>query len=317
MAKELRVAGNVVEIVGMVKEHNLKEGKGESGKYINGNIVVKTGEYSEQKVKVFVSEKNKEGKVKKAYETLSKFISEEYKTLVNCGENKATEVSLWSSNKDFAPQLKEEIFAVEGNARTSISIDLGFGNITVKTDITEEDYKAEFDIEMYVSEVVEEIKNDEETGRAIVRGYVPCYGGLVFPIELVAGMIDGYEEGEVINFAESLLDAGIEGQTLNIWGSINHSRIVEKIKKGEGKLGRVKIEEKITYVHEFVAEGGEEIEDEDKEFDEDLIRKALKEREIKIKEVEENAEKGENKKGKGLGLKKSFSEGTEKRRPKF
>ena len=316
MAKELRVAGNVVEIVGMVKEHNLKEGKGDSGKYINGNIVVKTGEYSEQKVKVFVSEKNKEGKVKKAYETLNKFISEDLKTMVNCGEEKATEVSLWSSNKSFAPQLKEEIFAVEGNAKTSISIDLGFGNITVKNDITEKDYKAEFDIEMYVSEVVEEVKNDEETGRAIIKGYVPCYGGLVFPIELIAGMIEGYEEGEEINFAEALLDAGIEGQTLNIWGSINHSKIVEKIKKGEGKLGRVKIEEKVTYVHEFVAEGGEEIEDEDKEFDEDLIRKALKERDIKIKEVEENAEKGESKNSKGKGLKTS-TDGAAKRRPKF
>ncbi len=309
---ELREGTNVVEVVGVVKEHNLKAGKGENGKYINGNLVVKAGEFTEIKVKVMVNEKNKKGEVKKGYETLMKFIEKDYKTMADgVSEGEATKVSIWG-NKGFTPKLKEDIFAVEGKAKTSINIDLGFGNVAVKENLTPEDYKATYDLEMFVTDVVEENdKEDEPTGRYIVKGIVPCYGGKVFPIEIVAGVIDD-EDGE-INFGEVINDEVSEGMTLNIWGDINHAKIIEEVKKGGG-LGRAKVEKKTTYIHEFVAVGAEIVDDEEKEFDEELIQKAMVERENTKREKEEEAE-NENKKGKGLQSKKE--QDGKRQRPKF
>ena len=304
MGNELRSAGNKVSITGVLLEHKLKEQKGDKGKYINGSFVIKAGKFTEIDVKVFVDEKTKEGKEREAFTLLKQILNDELPTLAKDKEN-ATILSIYG-NKDFQPKLKEERYAdkTNTNVNTKLSVDLGFGKIKVANDTEEEDFKAGFDIELFVTSVEDEVDKEEEpTGRVKVKGYVPTYGGGIFPIELIAGIIVD-EEGE-FDFAEEVRSEIEEGSTINVWGDINFAKIVEKKSKG-GKLGRAKIEESSTYIHELIANGADIIEDDKYIYEEDEIEKAVKERKIQLDEVLTKAkakESGEKTKTKGIGNK--------------
>ncbi len=308
--QEIRQALNKIEITGVVKEHKLDTGKTSEGdKYINGSLVIKAGEFTEVTVKVFVSETTSKGKVKKAYENLEKILKGEVKTMAEVSEEEAVKVRLWG-NEGFTPQFKEEIFKPENAAEviTKIGVDLGFGNVTLDNSITSEDYKATFDVEMFVEAVEEELdKNDEETGRVIVKGWVPVYGGSVIPLEIKAGIVED-ENGE-FDFAEDIRNNIDLESTLNFWGNIDFKTIIEKTSKG-GSLGRAKVEEKRTYVHDLIAVGGDLIEGEN-EYDIEDIKQATIERENKKQEVQdkaENSDKG-NKKSSSIANKRATTRG--------
>lgn len=298
--QEIRQALNKIEITGVVKEHKLATGKTKNGdKYINGSLVIKAGEFTELTVKVMVSETNTKGKVKKAYENLEKIFKGELKTMADVSEEEAVKVRLWG-NEGFTPQFREEIFKPENVTEvvTKISVDLGFGNITIDNNITPEDYKATFDVEMFVVSVEEELnKNDEETGRAIVKGWVPVYGGSVIPLEIKAGIVED-EDGE-FDFAEDIRSNIDLESTLNFWGNIDYKAIIEKTSKG-GSLGKAKIEEKRTYIHDLVAIGGDLIEGEN-EYDIEDIKQATIERENKKQEEQDKAENSDKGSKKGSG----------------
>lgn len=299
--QELRQAINKLDITGVVKESKLNAGKGDKGNYINGSLIVKAGEHTEIEIKVFVNEKSSTGKVRRVYSTLQQFLDGEVKTLADgVPEEEAVKVRVWGSD-EFTPQFREEMYVTENNKNevtTRISFDLGFGNVTIDNRIKPEDYKATFDVEMFVNSVEEELSNDEPTGRAIVKGFVPVYGGSVIPLEIIAGVVED-EDGK-FDFGEEVLNEIQEGDTVRFWGDINYRVIISKRKIG-GKLGRAKTEERRTYVNELLAVGGDLIDEPEKEFDEELIRLALTERENKKQEVLEKSkeESKENKKGRG------------------
>ncbi len=315
---EIRQAGNKIELVGVVKEHKLEEviNKDTKDKQIRGSLTMKCGE-SEVEVRVYVGEKTKEGKVKKGFTTLKGFISGEYPTMATDAEN-ATKVSMFG-NGSFTPKFSESLYVKEGEqeCRSYIQIELGFGNIKVDNSLTEEDFKATFDIEMFVSEIEDEVKTkgdeEEETGRVVVKGYVPTYNGGIFPLQVVAGIVED-EEGS-FDFAEQIKDGISEGDSVNFWGDINYLTIINKVKKG-GTMGRAKTEDKKDYIHDLVAIGADILEG-DSEWEEEAIEAALKERAVKMKEKEDEAKEG-NKKGSGLGGKKSSgAERKERRKPTF
>lgn len=294
--QELRQALNKVEITGVVKEHKLSTGKTNDGKkYVNGALVVKAGEFTEVTVKVFVSEKNSNGKVKKAYENLKKILDGECKTMAEVPEEEAVKVRLWG-NDGFTPQFKEEMYKPESAPEviTRVGVDLGFGNVTIDNNIKPEDYKATFDVEVFVESVIEELnRDDEETGRVIVKGWCPVYGGSVIPLEIIAGVVND-DEGEY-DFAEDIRDSVDPDTTINLWGDIDYRVIIEKTTKGGG-LGRAKTEEKRTYVHDLIAVGADFVEGDD-EYDIDAIKKARNVREEKKQEVENKEDNtGESKK---------------------
>lgn len=292
MADELRQAMNKIDITGVVKEHNLNSGKTEEGKkYINGNLTIKAGEFTEITIKVFTTEKNSKNKIKKTYENLKKILDGEVRTMAETSEEEAVKVRLWGNN-GFAPQFKEEIFKAEEavDVITKTSIDLGFGNLIIDNKIGPEDYRASFDVEMFVESVDEELdKNEEETGRVIVKGWVPVYGGTVVPLELKAGIIED-EEGE-FDFAEEIRNNIDPESTVNFWGEIDFKTIIEKKEKG-GSMGRAKIDESRTYVHDLVAVGAEFVADDDVYEIED-IQKAIVVREGKKQEIANKADSEE------------------------
>ena len=321
---ELRQAINDITLIGEVKEQKLNLNKNKEGNYINGSLVINTGDFSEIEIKVFVAEKNKKGKVKKSFETLQKLINEDYLTLASCKNDEDREnvakVRI-QGQKEFTPRFNEDIFKIKETeeVKTKVNIDLGFGNITVDSSIKPEDYKATFDIEMFVTSVKEETKQDEPTGRAIVSGWTPIYGGKVIPMEVVVGIILN-DDGEEFDFGEDILAQVEEGMTLNVWGDINYKSIITKTTKGGG-LGRAKVEEHREYINELVVVGADIQEDEEKEFDMELIKQAKIERDVAIEE-KKNEEIVDNKKGKGMGNKGSNTSAsgektTKRERPKF
>ena len=321
---ELRQAINDITLIGEVKEQKLNLNKNKEGNYINGSLVINTGDFSEIEIKVFVSEKNKKGKVKKSFETLQKLINEDFLTLASCKNDEDREnvakVRI-QGQKEFTPRFNEDIFKIKETeeVKTKVNIDLSFGNITVDSSIKPEDYKAKFDVEMFVTSVKEEIKQDEPTGRAIVSGWTPIYGGKVIPMEVVVGIILN-DDGEEFDFGEDILAQVEEGMTLNVWGDINYKSIITKTTKGGG-LGRAKVEEHREYINELVVVGADIQEDEEKEFDMELIKQAKIERDVAIEE-KKNEEIVDNKKGKGMGNKGSNTSAsgektTKRERPKF
>ena len=323
---ELRQAINDITLVGEVKEQKLNLNKNKEGNYINGSLVINTGDFSEIEIKVFVAEKNKKGKVKKSFETLQKLINEDYFTLASCKNDEDREnvakVRI-QGQKEFTPRFNEDIFKVKETeeVKTKVNIDLGFGNVTIDSSIKPEDYKATFDIEMFVTSVKEETKQDEPTGRAIVSGWTPIYGGKVIPMEVVVGIILN-DDGEEFDFGEDILAQVEEGMTLNVWGDINYKSIITKTTKGGG-LGRAKVEEHKEYINELVVVGADIQEDEDKEFDMELIKQAKIERDVAIEEEKNKEVDSKDKKGKGMGNKSGASaSGTsgdkpKRERPKF
>lgn len=320
--EEQRQAINKVDLVGEVKEQKLKFNKDKDGNYINGSLVVKTGEFSEIEFKVFVKEKNKDGKPKKVFETLQKFIDGENLTLASCKTDEEREgvakVRVFG-NKEFVPHFSEDIFKPKGTeeVKTKNNIELGFGTVSVDNTLKPEDYKAGFEVEMYVTSVKEEVKNDESTGRAIVSGWTPVYGGKVIPMEVIAGVITD-DEGEEYDFGEDILTQVEEGMTINVWGQINYKTIITKTKKGGG-LGKAKVEEHREYINELIMDGAEIQEDEEKEFDMELIKKAKVERDVEIENVKNEEDKSDNKKGKGMSSKGSGANADKpkRERPKF
>jgi hypothetical protein len=313
--QESRQGINNITLTGAVKEHKLTENTKDGNKSIGGSIVIKTGEFSEIELKVFVGEKNKDGKPKKAYETLKKFITGEHLTMASAkdSEDVVSKVKIFG-NKDFTPHIKEEIYKSNEEVKTTLSMNLGFGTIIVDNSIKEEDYKAEFEIEMFVTSVTEEVKKDETTGRAVITGWTPLYGGKVMPMKVVAGVIKD-EEGNDYDFAQDILSQVEEGMTINTWGNIDYKSIITKVKKGGG-LGKAKIEESREYIHDFVIEGADIQENEEKEFDMELIKKAKIERDTEIENIR-NEESKDDKKTKGLSGGVVDEKKPKRERPKF
>ena len=290
--QEMKLGKNSVEVVGVVKEQKLKEitytKDGQEVEAISGSLVIACGEFKTVEIRLMVNKLTKKGTVNKTYEKLQGFIQGDYLTMVDNIEE-ATRVKI-RGNGDFTPKLEENRFANKERTEviTAPSVSLGFGNITIDNTIPEEDFKAMVDVDVYIGSIEEEINNnDEETGRVIMQTYLPLYAkeGLdIMPLKVVAGVLPATETEDECDVAQAVRDYISEGDTVNMWIDINHERIVKKVAKGGG-IGRAKIEDSTTYINEFVMIGGEPIDDVEKQFDEDFIRKALQERKIRLDSV--------------------------------
>ena len=298
MSSELKQGLNSVEVTGVVKENKLEDNKNDKGNFINGSLIIKTGEFSNVEVKVFVSEFTKKGKQDLRYSILKQIALGELPTIADgATEEEAVKVSIWSDNNKFSAGFKEDIFKPKNSAKvvTKVNIDLGLGKFEINNKIKPEDYKAKFDVDVYVDKIKEEIKNEEETGRVVVSGYIPAYGGRVIPIEMVAGIVKDKDDND-FDFAEQFRTDVDEGTPLRLYGAINFQEIIEKKKVG-GVLGMAKIEETKKYVSDLVLVGGDSS---TVKINEEAIKDALAERDIKIKEIE-------NKGSKGVGLKNKLA----------
>ena len=164
------------------------------------------------------------------------------------------------------------------------------------------------EVEMAIASITPELytsgeNKGEETGRAIVKGWVPTYSGIE-PMTLVAPAEDG--------IAEAILDDYTPNQTVKFYGDIVNSR-AEITKEIPVKIGKPRFEKKTIYKNEMIITNASDAYGEDSEtptpepYDIGAISQAITDREVRLEEEKAKAKQPET----------AASAATTKARPKL
>lgn len=278
--KVLREAENIVEIEGIVAEIRIEESDfkkdGKTVEVIKGEIDIQVKE-DVHTVSVFANKVNKEGKESGLYKGIQT-MKNEFKSVAEYKED-ADKVRIETGKLGL-----NEYVGQDGLLKSYPQISANFINRLKATDTFEP--KAKFTLEMCVAGVSEEKKNGEETGRAILKGYVSGYEGRVFPFETVV-------EGErAVDYVTGNYE---KGSTVTVYGVIVNQKIVntKEVEVGFGKP-QEKIERKTVREYKVIS-GTEPIDsDEEKALDTKLIKKGLDERDRINKEKIEKKKNAAN-----------------------
>lgn len=294
----LREANNEVNIEGLLIKKDFKELNNigvRNDEAINLRLTVETGENEQHVVEFFATKHKKDGGENAIYKSLQTVVNE-YQTVADVGREEADKVRINQARIGL-----NEYYNQSGQLVSRPQINAMFIN---RVDDPEQyEPKAEFEVEVFVKDIKEEIDKDgEETGRIEIHTFIPLYGGRVIPFTFIAD--DEVQEGAV-EYAENELEPG---STVEISGDIIN--FAEKIvKKKERKFGKDKEEVKWNTRREYVITAGEESLEEDDEgaFDPEAIKKALTEREIWLEELKnrQGGSKSKKEKKKGFGSKKN------------
>ena len=283
----LREADAKVEVVGILSEKKLEEVTVDGKKTIRGELVIQTGDINFVTFNVYVNEKKKDGNDNPAYAGM-KTIMEEYNSVAKVGKENATKVVVSDRSGQFRPN---SYVGSDKQVHVGARYQSMFFN-EYKGEPDAFSPHANFEIELAVSSIVPETDKDgEETGRAVVKGWMPTYSGIE-PVTLVA-------EEEV---ASVLLDDYAPNDTVKFFGDIVNSRaeIDETIPV---KIGKPKVRRKTVYKSEMIITGASDPYGEDSEFptpepyDIEAIRKAITDREMKLDEEIKKAKDAEGKVG--------------------
>lgn len=278
---ELREALNEVFIEGILKEKTLElatiDVQGKKADVIRGELVISDKENSEHRVRVFANKLTKEGKENSVYKGL-KTVMDEY---VSVAEALKLGQTAEAADKVRITKGKiglNEYYTPNGELRSFPIVTTNFVN-RVKDGTYNP--KAEFSLEIYFDNILPEIKDNEETGRLIVKGIVPVYGGEVIPLTFIVA------DEDAVNYIQTNYE---KGKTGKVWGElVNTVEITKIVEQGFGKA-KEKIVTKI--INELVITGGEEDqynEDDERSYSTDLIKKAMAERDIKLDELLKNS----------------------------
>lgn len=273
----LRQANNNVSIEGLLLEKKVHEGTTQTGsEYLSVDLTIAVSDTEQHQVSLFSTKLKKDGTENGIYASL-RTVADDYKAAGDegVGKDQADYVTINQGElrvNDYVGQ--------DGQLRSFPQINATFVN---RVEGREPNPHAKFDVEMVVANAVEEVVNDEETGRTKVKGYIPLYGGRIAPMEFVVT-----EEG-----ASFVLDNYENGSTVQVWGDLINKR-EETVTEVEGAFGGNNKKKTYTTVREQLVTGGTEPYDEDspKAYDTELIKKALNEREVYLEElVAKNKEK--------------------------
>ena len=282
---------NVVEIIGKVKENKLQCDKDK----VNGSLVIQYGNRPQDQVevKIYIGRTKKDGEENKTYDTAKEWVK-----LVS--EAQATEeypvdvVRIYNGKADFAPCIRLNEYKNEntGEVVSVPEISLGFGKV-YKGDFTEDRFKGEFDVVVYLHKnPKKEVIKGEETGRLIAEALMLEHDGAVKPLTFIVEdeeLIEGISECE-------------KGQTVNFWGSCQIAQIEETKVKKSGFGGKAKTESNSYSQRQLIVEGGDPIEEDDKQaIDSEFIKKALLERETFLENLSKEEKDSKPKTKGGFG----------------
>lgn len=258
----LRQASAKITVVGTLSDMELTSQKTDDGvEFIGGYLTIKTSDKNFARFNVRVN-KFKKGstEISSVYNGLCT-VKNEYKSISEVGEELADKLSVTG---DINPYTNPQ------NNITTIGYRSNFFN-RYKGDNFEGDKKSEFAIELFITQIVDELdKEGEETGRKLVKGWLPTYSGIE-PITLVA------EDADVVNG----LDDYEAGQTVTFYGeAINNS--VKIVKEIPVKLGKPRQEISYENRNELVITGATEPYEEGcpmgEPYEMEAIKKAVQER---------------------------------------
>jgi len=257
---------NTVEVIGKIQEnkltHEFEKGVGK----VKGSVVIKYGNKPDQQceVNVYQSQFNKDGVTEsKKYASLLDVVNNGVSAKDATEEKPATVLRI-NGDAPFCPQVEFNEYSSNGEVKSGIKINKGFGNCK-EVDMKEEDFKAEFDMVVYIA------KTPKMNGRKLeVEGYYIDYLDAIKPINFVV------ENEDLIEGVEEIA----KGDTTEFWGSIKVAEIVTESNKKSGFGGKSKTDVKRTFTRELIIEGGNPIEPDDKRaIDSKFVKAALVERE--------------------------------------
>lgn len=290
MAKWEKGALNEVSIEGILSEVKLQEGTGKNNEpVIFGEYKIKTTNtidgvetVCEIPIRVYQSKITKNKKENPAYNT-ALTIMKDYVSIAAGGEEKATCVRL-SEN---STSLQENFFLSKttNNMVFSSGIRASFVNKINKENMTP---GARFKAVVVIGDLIDEINKDgEETGRLILKGILPQWGGRVDVIDFVVS------NKKVI---EHIRNNWEKGNTVLIGGYINYSSTVKTVTE-ENTFGEPMISKSTQSVREYVITGGHEepLTEEEGAYSPEDIAEALQERQQRIEKAKEKNKETESK----------------------
>ncbi|WP_144509875.1 hypothetical protein [Bacillus sp. FJAT-22090] len=179
--------------------------------------------------------------------------------------------------------ITNEYYGQDGQLKQYQQIKGRFVNRLRETD--DKTPKAQFEIDIFVDKVRPEMKDGEETGRAIVEAWVPTYS-LIFPYKFVV-----VEEG-----SDFFLNSLERGQTLKVYGNNLNVR-KETIKLVEAAFGSPIEEKTVTYVSESLINNAKVPYEEDSanSFKPELVKERLTKREIRLEQQKTKKQGGASK----------------------
>lgn len=280
---------NKSEFIGYLKEVNLKKDKNdEKENYIGGTITLQYGQKANEQVdvKIYKKELTQNGSVAKVYEKLTE-IMENGVTMDKANEEKSATIIRIYGNSDFVPQVVLNEYFKDDVLIQNPQAEMGFGNIAINT-VSESSFKAEFDMDVILASdpIMEKDKNDEETGRLIIKAYMINYNNEIKPMTFIA------DDEDLVSGMETLS----KGDMINIWGNASTGKIVEIKEKKSGFGGKAKTSEDISYVNELIITGGEPIDDSRTDVL-DSIKSMLAERETFLEELKNKKSESKPKSG--------------------
>ena len=254
---------NKTVIEGILVEKELKAGTAEKTgvDYVSGRLHIETAPGNVVAIDVFESEKTQKGTVNAKYATL-KGIYDNGKARHDGADQPTTlRVSSALGTNDW--------FNKEGELVSSLINRGGFVNVTAQINP-----KAEFEVDVVIRSVSPEIRNEKETGRAIVNAIVFDYANKALPAKFIVDNPKGVE------FFQNL-----DPNTFTrVWGTQVNSTIVNE-RTEESAFGDAKVVKSSYSRKEFVITGAQtEAYDEDQLTTDDL-NQAIQARNVAVAEL--------------------------------
>ncbi len=282
MSQTLKEAVNNVTIEGILNENKLELKKLQDGReFIAGDLIVAVSQTNTIPVNFFSFKMKKDGGPNKIYNSLQTIMNT-YKSVAQHGVEGADKVRITGGRLE-----ANDFYNAAGQLISTFRIRSNFVN-RVTADFSPD---SAFQIETFIQGMTEEAVQEELTGRLMIKGVVPMYGGRI-------SLLTFYVEDEKgIKYIEDNYNTG---DTVKLAGFIRNS--VEKIEKteemefGEDIVNTFQKTRKEIIVNKGsrpYEEGG---------FDPALIKQAMAERETELKAAKEKATTQTVTSGKGGGF---------------
>lgn len=280
-ATNLRQADNKIVVEGLLSEKDLKRETNEEGvEVIKGTLTIQTSEVNFIPLNVFVSKVTSTGKANNAFKGLET-VMEQYKSIAEVGAELATKVRVTSG------QLRPNTYFDEnGMQHDSIRYSANYFNTVKERDKYEP--RAELSVEVFINNVIPEISNSgenkgQETGRLLVKCFLPLYNNGIEPITLVAPA----------DIAADIDRMYQPAQTVKFFCDIVNSKIVVE-KTVPIAIGKPRIERSEHSINELLITGASEPYDENgigtpEAYSLDVIKAAMNHREELLQEKKEKA----------------------------
>lgn len=264
METNLRQADAKVNVEGVVAELSLNEEMDATlgCNKVSGYLTVKTSDTNFVRFNININEKTKAGAENKAYAGI-KTVMNDYRSIDAVGEEDADKVRV---NGDLNPyhsiQTGQDVLGYKSNFFNRV--------------IGEYNPHAEFDVEMFIANITPEIdKEGEETGRLLVKGWVPQYNNGVEPLTLVVPE----------DLADAVDSTFERGQTARFYGDVINDRVVIK-REVPVAIGKPKVETRTITKNELIVTGATEPYEEgvsqEKPYPADTIKAAIQARKDRI-----------------------------------